>query len=344
MPIFAKLIINFFILSLFINLIFFISAKADTLDNVKNRGYIKCGVADNFVGFSSMNDEGNWSGFDVDFCKAVAISIFGKSDKRVEFVPLTTLSRFPSLAFGDVDLLVRNTTWSFSRDVNLEFDFLGINFYDGQAFMARKDLEINSILDLQGSTICLVAGSSSEANTTKYFQDNKIIYESILLESTDESRKYYLDGKCDALTSDLTVLASSKALIPDPNSHIILDEVISKEPLGPLIRHGDNQWGDLIRWVLYVLIIADEKGISSKNVDDFLEYGDKESQRMLGVVGNYSDMLELDNDWAYNIIKELGNYGEIFDKNLGEKTLLQLKRGLNKPWNSGGLLYAPPFR
>ena len=326
---------------IFIN---FSQIKANTLDEVKNRGYLNCGVAENFIGFASPNDSGEWIGFDVDLCRAVAVAIFGDS-KKVKFIPTSSRSRFPVLALKEIDLLARNTTWSYSRDTNLEFEFVGINFYDGQAFLVPKSLNINNIYELNGASICVVSGTSNEINIENYFNKNSIEYKPIPLETFQECQQYYIDGKCDAYTGDLSVLAVSRVEIPDPYNHVILPEIISKEPLGPVVRHGDNHWGDIIRWVLNVLIIAEEKNLNSQNVDEYLNIGDSETLRMLGEVGNYGDMLELDNKWAYNIIKQIGNYSTIYEKNIGINSVLGIKkRGLNNLWSNGGLLYAPPYR
>lgn len=326
---------------IFIN---FSQIKANTLDEVKNRGYLNCGVAENFIGFASPNDSGEWMGFDVDLCRAVAVAIFGDS-KKVKFIPTSSRSRFPILALKEIDLLARNTTWSYSRDTNLEFEFVGINFYDGQAFLVPKSLDINNIYELNGASICVVSGTSNEINIENYFNKNSIEYKPIPLETFQECQQYYIDGKCDAYTGDLSVLAVSRVEIPDSYNHVILPEIISKEPLGPVVRHGDNHWGDIIRWVLNVLIIAEEKNLNSQNVDEYLNIGDSETLRMLGEVGNYGDMLELDNKWAYNIIKQIGNYSTIYEKNIGINSVLGIKkRGLNNLWSNGGLLYAPPYR
>ena len=317
---------------------------AKTLDEVKNRGYLKCGVSDeDFIGFSSINDLGKWKGFDIDLCKSIAIAIFGDSDK-VEFLPMTSRSRFPSLAFKEIDVLIRNTTWSFSRDVNLEFEFTGINFYDGQAFMVSKSFNINSILDLDDAKICIVSGTSYELNIKNFFNKNLMDYEPLILNNFDEAKENYINGNCDALTSDLSVLAVLRLKIPDSSNHMLLPEIISKEPLGPVVRQDDGNWIDIIRWVLNVLIIAEEKNLNQNNVKENLQSTDKEVLRILGVIGNYGNMLELEDDWAYNIIEELGNYGVIFEKNLGRSSALELERGLNKLWTKGGILYAPPFR
>ncbi len=328
-----------FFLTFFINMPLF----ASTLDEVKERGYLNCGVAEYFVGFATPNDSGEWIGFDVDLCRSISIAIFNDKNK-VKFIPTTSRSRFPSLALGEIDVLIRNTTWSYSRDVNLEFEFAGINFYDGQSFLVPKNLDIKNISDLDSSKICVLSGTSNQLNIKNYFNKNSLDYDLLVSETNEESLNNYINGNCDVYTSDLSVLAESRTKIPDSYNHVILNNIISKEPLGPVVRKGDDHWEDLIRWTLYVLIIAEEKNITSDNVDENLNSNDSEVLRLLGEVGNYGEMLELDNKWAYNIIKKIGNYSTIYEKNIGEKTLLGLDRGLNNLWTNGGMLYAPPYR
>ena len=326
--------------------IFFLTcffAKAGTLEDIKERGYLKCGISEDFNGFAYLNDLGQWNGFDIELCKTVSAAIFGVSNK-VEYITTTNRSRFPLLSFKEIDLLIRNTTWSFSRDTNLEFDFVGINFYDGQAFMVSKSLDINSALELDGSRICLVSGSSHESNIEYFFEINSMKHNSIKLETFDECQDNYINGNCDVFTGDLSVLAVSRSSLPNPKGHSILPEIISKEPLGPVVRHGDNHWGDVVRWSLNVLIIAEEKNLNSNNIDNKIISNDREILRLLGEIGNYGNMLELDDKWAYNIIKQIGNYSTIYEKHLGINSALMLERGLNNLWVNGGLLYAPPFR
>ncbi len=325
--------------------IYFLSfpINAGTLDKVKDRGYLNCGVAENFPGFASLDDEGNWRGFDIDFCKAISLAIFNDS-KKVNFVPTSSRSRFPLLALGEIDVLIRNTTWSYSRDVNLEFEFTGINFYDGQGFMIPTSFKISNISELDNSTICVVSGSSIELNIKYYFEKNNLEFKTVLADTFDESMNLYLNNNCDVLSGDLSVLSSSRIEIGDSNSHSILENLISKEPLGPLVRHNDSSWADLIRWTLNALVIAEEKSINADNIDEMLNSPDPEVLRLLGEIGNYGDMMELDNKWAYNVIKELGNYSSIYEKNIGANTIFGTKRGLNNLWTNGGLLYSPPFK
>ena len=328
---------------LFILYIFSSTLNANTLDNVKNRGFLICGVAENYLGFASPNDEGKWIGFDVDICRSVAAAIFGDSTK-VEFISTSYRSRFPVLASGEIDLLSRNTTWTFSRDSNLGFEFAGINFYDGQSFMVRESLGISSIKQLKGSTICLETGSPKEFNVINYFAKNNINFTIHPVEIDEDALENYLADRCDAYTNFITELAVLRTKIPMPSKHLILSEIISKEPLGPLVRHGDNEWADIIRWCLNALIIAEEFGINSDNVDELLNSDNHEILRLLGVEGNFGDMIELDYKWAYNIIKQVGNYGSIFDNNIGSNSPLGIQRGLNSLWQDGGILYSPPFR
>ena len=319
------------------------SLNAKTLDYVKDRGYLICGISENLVGFAAPNNKGEWVGFDVDICRAVATAVFGDS-KKVEFLTTTSKSRFPLLASGEIDLLARNTTWTFSRDTNLGFEYAGINFYDGQGFMVLKSLGIKKIKDLEGATICIESGSAKEFNLVNYFANNNISFTKLLVEIDEDALENYLAARCDAYTNLITELAILRTILPYSSKHIILPEIISKEPLGPLVRHGDNEWGDIVRWSLNTLIIAEELGITSDNVDNYLDSNNHEILRLLGIEGNFGDMIELDYNWAYNIIKQVGNYGTVFDRNIGPNTVLGLKRGLNSLWTEGGILYAPPFR
>ncbi len=330
------------IILIFIHFVSF-SVIAGTLDVVKNRGYLNCGVAENFPGFASPDDEGIWRGFDTDFCRAISLAIFNDSNK-VNFIPTSSRSRFPLLALGEIDVLIRNTTWSYSRDVNLEFEFTGINFYDGQGFMIPTSLKVNKISELDNSSICVVSGSSIELNIQHYFEQNNLKYKTVPADTFDESMKLYINNNCDVLSGDISVLSSSRLEIGDSNNHSLLEDIISKEPLGPLVRHNDSNWADVIRWTINALIIAEEKSITPHNIQEKLNSSDFEVLRLLGEVGNYGDMMELDNKWAYNIIKELGNYSTIYEKNIGTNTIFGTKRGLNNLWINGGLLYSPPFK
>ncbi len=320
------------------------SAFAGTLDDVKARGQLICGVTTGLAGFAAPDDKGEWQGFDVDVCRAVAAGVFG-DPKKVKFVPTTGQSRFPALQSGEVDMLARNTTWTFDRDVKLGFEFTGINFYDGQGFIVRKSLGIKSALELDGASVCVGTGSTTELNLGDFFTANNMSYTPVVYVTADEIRAGYLANRCDAYTTDRSGLAAQRSVFPNPDDHVVLPEVISKEPLGPLVRHGDHQWGDVVRWSLNVMIIAEEKGLTSANVDEKkASTNDPEVKRLLGVEGEYGARLGLSNEWAYNIIKTVGNYAETYERNIGPSTQIALERGVNALWTNGGILYAPPFR
>lgn len=320
------------------------AAQAGTLDDVKKRGELICGVATGLAGFAAPNDKGEWSGFDVDMCRAVAAAIFQDATK-VKFVPTTAKSRFPALQSGEVDMLARNTTWTYDRDVKLGFEFAGVNFYDGQGFMVRKDLGVKSARQLDGASVCVQTGSTTELNLGDYFRTHNMKYTPVMFEKPDEARVAYEQGRCDAYTTDRSGLAAQRSELAKPEDTIVLPDVISKEPLGPLVRHGDHQWGDVVRWVLNVMIIAEEKGLTSKNVDEMKASSkDLEVQRMFGMEGDYGERLGLVNDWPYHVIKLVGNYGESYERNIGPETPIGLERGVNDLWNKGGILYAPPYR
>jgi general L-amino acid transport system substrate-binding protein len=319
------------------------NAAASTLDDVKAKGYLDCGISTGVLGFGAPDDKGEWVGFDVDVCRAVAVAIFGDKTK-VKFTPTTGKSRFTALASGEIDVLARNTTWTFSRDVQLGFDFVGVNYYDGQGFMVPKKLGVTSAKELNGASVCIQTGTTTELNLADYFKANGMKFEPIAIETNAEARPAYEQGRCDVYTTDASGLASTRAQMADPKAHILLPEIISKEPLGPLVRHGDNQWGDVVRWTLNAMIIAEELGVTSANVDEMKNSENPEIQRLLGVSGEYGEMMGLSKDWAYNIIKSVGNYGESFDRNIGPDTPIGLERGLNQLWSKGGILYAPPFR
>ena len=323
--------------------VFALSANAGTLDDVKNRGFLKCGVTTGLAGFAAPDDSGNWTGLDVDMCRAVAAAIFGDSSK-VEFTTTTGKSRFPTLASGEIDVLARNTTWTLSRDVNLGFEFVGVNFYDGQGFMVPSSLGVSSATELDGATVCIQTGTTTELNLADFFRANNISYEALPIETNDEGKENLFAGRCDVYTTDASGLSSTRAQASNPAKWIVLPEIISKEPLGPLVRHGDHQWGDVVRWSLNTMIIAEEFNITTANVDSNKGSNIPEVLRILGVEGGYGEMLELSNDFAYNIIKQVGNYAESYERNVGPNTPLAIERGLNNLWNNGGILYVPPFR
>ena len=319
-------------------------ASAGTLEDVQAKGSLQCGVSTGVVGFASADANGNWSGFDVAVCRAVAAAIFG-DPQAVKFTPTTGKTRFTTLASGEVDMLARNTTWTMSRDADLKFTFIGVNYYDGQGFMVPKDLGVSSAKDLDGATICIQTGTTTELNLADFFRSNSISYEPVPIETNAEAQAQYLAGACDVYTTDASGLAATRAAFEDPNAHTLLPEIISKEPLGPLVRHGDNQWGDLVRWTLNALITAEELGVTSANLAEMSKgTNNPEINRLLGTEGDLGAMLGLGKTWAHDAIAAGGNYGEIFETNIGESTPVGLARGLNAQWTNGGLIYSPPFR
>ncbi len=320
------------------------AASAQTLSEVEGRDSLNCGVTTGLVGFAAPNAQGEWEGFDVALCQAVAAAVLGDKSK-VTYIPTTGKTRFTALASGEVDMLARNTTWTFSRDADLKFEFTGINYYDGQGFMVPKALGVASAKELSGATVCIQTGTTTELNLADYFRENNMEYEPVPIETNAEAQQQYLAGACDVYTTDASGLAATRATFPNPADHVLLPEIISKEPLGPLVRHGDNEWGDVVRWTLNALVAAEEYGVSSANIDE-LAAGteDPEVNRLLGNEGELGAMIGLPNEWAVNAITANGNYGEIFEKNIGENTPIGLARGLNAQWTEGGLLYAPPFR
>ncbi|MEL6839110.1 MAG: amino acid ABC transporter substrate-binding protein [Pseudomonadota bacterium] len=319
--------------------------SAATLDDIKARGSLNCGVTTGLVGFASPDANGVWTGFDVGVCRAVAAAVFG-DPTAVEFVPTTGKTRFTALASGEIDMLARNTTWTFSRDVDLKFEFTGINYYDGQGFMVPRELGVTSAKDLDGATVCIQTGTTTELNLADFFRSNNIAYEPVPIETNAEAQQQYLAGACDVYTTDASGLAATRASFENPADHVLLPEIVSKEPLGPLVRHGDNDWGDIVRWTLNALITAEELGVTSANVADLAAAptDNPEVNRLLGTEGELGAMLGLEPNWAANAIAAGGNYGELFEKNIGENTPIGLARGLNAQWTEGGLIYSPPFR
>jgi general L-amino acid transport system substrate-binding protein len=321
------------------------AATADTLDTVRERGHLKCGINTGLVGFAAPDDKGVWRGFDVDFCRAVAAALFGDAGK-VKYTNLTGKTRFTALRSREVDLLSRNTTWTFSRDVDLQLSFAGVNYYDGQGFMIPKSLGVKSALDLNGASVCIQTGTTTELNLADYFRTHKMTYKAVPIETASEALTNYLAGRCDVYTTDASGLAAIRAATDKPDAHMVLPEIISKEPLGPVVRQGDDQWADIVRWTLNALIAAEEFGVTSANVKKMATTSNApEIRRLLGtdeLQGRAA--LGLAPDWAVSVIAQVGNFGEIFERNLGKKTPLGLARGLNAQWKDGGLLYAPPFR
>jgi len=320
------------------------AAEAATLDDVKAAGELKCGINTGLPGFAFTDDKGNWTGFDVAYCRALAAAVLGDPDK-VKWVNLTGKNRFPALASGEIDVLSRNTTWTFSRDVDLGFTFLGVNYYDGQGFIGRVALGVKSAKELDGASVCIQTGTTTELNLADFFRTNKISYEPVPIETNEEARKAYEAERCDVYTTDASGLAATRSTFPDASAHMVFPEIISKEPLGPLVRQGDDQWADIGRWVLNTLINAEELGVTQANVEELAKGTDNpEINRMLGSEGSLAEMLGLEKAWAVNAIKAEGNYAEVFERYLGKDTPLGIARGLNALWKDGGILYAPPMR
>ena len=319
------------------------AASAQTLNDVQDRGTLNCGVTTGLVGFAAPDANGEWDGFDVAVCRAVAAAVL-EDPTAVEFVPTTGKTRFTALSSGEIDMLARNTTWTFTRDNDLNFEFVGINYYDGQGFMVPKALGVSSATELAGATVCIQTGTTTELNLADYFRRNNMEYTPVPIETNAEAQQQYLAGACDVYTTDASGLAATRAAFENPGDHVVLPEIISKEPLGPLVRHGDNEWGDIVRWTLNALIAAEEYGITSTNLDEMAQNGGPEVKRILGTEGNLGEMIGLDAEWARRAIGAGGNYGELFARHIGESTPIGLSRGLNAQWTDGGLLYAPPFR
>ncbi len=319
------------------------AVSAATLDDVKGKGSVQCGVSQGLPGFSNPDQDGNWSGLDVDFCRAVAAAIFGDA-KAVKFTPLSAKERFTALQSGDVDLLSRNTTWTMSRDTALGLNFSVVNYYDGQGFMVRKDMGINSALQLSGASICTNTGTTTELNVADYFRANNMEYELVAFEKADEVVAAYDAGRCDVYTTDQSGLYAQRLKLTDPGAHVVLPEIISKEPLGPVVRQGDDQWLNIIKWTHFAMLNAEELGVTQANVDEMKNSNNPSVKRLLGTEGEFGGAIGLSNDWAYNVIKALGNYGESFDRNVGPDTQLGIARGVNAQWNKGGLQYGPPIR
>jgi general L-amino acid transport system substrate-binding protein len=323
------------------------AAQAATLDDVKARGVLKCAVNTGLAGFAAPNDQGQFSGFDVDYCRAVSAAIFGDPDK-VEYTPTTAKDRFEVLANGTVDMLARNTTWTLSRDTTLGLNFTGINYYDGQGFMinAKKIPGVNSALQLSGAAVCVQTGTTTELNLADYFKANNLEYKPVVFEKLEEVNAAYDSGRCDVYTTDQSGLYSIRLALTAPDDHVVLPEIISKEPLGPAVRQGDDQWMDVVKWVGNALVIAEELGITQANVDEMAASENPEIRRVLGGEANakFGADLGLEEDWVVKIIKGVGNYGEIFERNIGQDSPLKIARGLNGLWSKGGLQYAPPIR
>lgn len=319
------------------------SLAAQTLKSVKERGVLSCGVSQGLPGFSAPDDKGNWTGFDVDLCRAIAAAIFDDPGK-VKFVPLSAKDRFTALQSGEIDVLSRNSTWTLQRDTALGLNYAGINYYDGQGFMVRKALKIDSALELNGASVCVQTGTTNEQNVADYFKANNMKYEVIAFGTADETIKAYEARRCDVFTSDISQLYAERLKLVAPAEHVVLPEVISKEPLGPVVRHGDDQWFDAVKWVLFAMLNAEELGVTQKTVVSMANSSMPELRRLLGADGNFGEQLGLTKDWVVRIIRHVGNYGESFERNVGANSKLGISRGLNKLWNQGGIHYAPPIR
>ncbi len=317
------------------------AGASPTFDAVRQRGYVQCGTNTGLAGFAQPNAQGVWQGLDVDVCRAVAAAMFGDATK-VRYTPLTAQQRFTALQSGEVDVLSRNTTWSFQRDVQLGLDFVAVNFYDGQGFMVPRRLNVRSARELNGATVCVQPGTTTELNLADYFRANRMQFTPVVIERLEEVTAAYLSGRCDVYTTDVSGLAATRASqVPNPNDHVILPEVISKEPLGPSVRHGDQRWADLVRWSFYAMLEAEELGLTSQNIDQNLNSQNPSIQRFVGASGDFGRMLGVDNRWAYNIIKQVGNYGESYQRNIAP---LGIERSVNRLWRDGGLMYSPPLR
>src|ERR1700757_2920241 len=318
------------------------AASAQTLKTVKDRGMLSCGVSQGLPGFSTPDDKGNWTGLDVDICRAIAAAVFDDSSK-IKFVPLSAKDRFTALQSGEIDVLSRNTTWTLSRDTSLGANFTGVTYYDGQGFLVKKSLKVNSALELNSASVCVQTGTTTEQNLADYFKSNNMKYEVIAFGSADETIKAYESGRCDVFTSDVSQLYAQRLKLSNPADHAVLPEVISKEPLGPMVRHGDDQWFDLVKWTLFAMVDAEELGITQKNVDDMAKSDKPELKRVFGTDGNLGEQLGVTKDWVIRIVKAVGNYGEAFDRNVGGGSKLGIARGLNQLWTKGGIQYAPPI-
>jgi general L-amino acid transport system substrate-binding protein len=320
------------------------AAQASTLSDVKGKGFIQCGVSQGVPGFSNPDQAGNWTGIDVDVCRAVAAAVFGDASK-VKYTPLSAKERFTALQSGEIDILSRNTTWTLVRDTALGLNFAGVNYYDGQGFMVRKDLGVKSAKELAGAAVCVNIGTTTELNMADFFRANNMDYKPVVFEKADEVVAAYDSGRCDVYTTDRSALAAQRLKLKNKDAHMVLPETISKEPLGPVVRHGDDQWLDIVKWSLYLMVEAEENGVNQANVDDLkANTKDPIQRRILGVEGDLGKNLGVGNDWGYQIIKQVGNYGDVYDKHVGPSTAVGLARGVNALWKDGGLQYAMPVR
>lgn len=319
------------------------TAQADTFEDTVSRGAVQCGVSDGLPGFSAPDDDGNWQGLDVDVCRAVAAAVLGDAE-AVNYISLNAVERFTALQSGEVDILSRNTTWTTTRDTTLGLNFTGVNFYDGQGFMVSRDLGISSADELDGASICIQSGTTTELNLADYFRANDMEFDPIVFDTSEQTVGGYQAGRCDVLTSDTSQLAALRIQLDDPEASVILTDVISKEPLGPVVRQGDDLWFNIVKWSLFAMINAEEYGVTSENAEEMLDSENPDVARLLGQDGNYGEGMGLEADWAYNIISQVGNYAESFERNVGMDSPLEIERGVNALWNDGGFQYAPPIR
>jgi general L-amino acid transport system substrate-binding protein len=319
------------------------SVQAATLDDVISRGHVQCGVTSGLPGFSQPDENGDWTGIDVDTCRAVAAAVFGSADKA-QFTPLTAKERFTALQSGEIDVLSRNTTWTLTRDASLGLNFTGVNYYDGQGFLVSKSLGVDDAEQLDGATICIQAGTTTELNLADYFRTKGMTFNPLVFDTSEQTVSGFAAGRCDVLTSDRSQLAALRSKLEDPSSAITLPNIISKEPLGPVVRQGDDQWFNIVKWALFVQINAEELGVTQANVAEMKSSTNPEIQRLLGTTGDMGEKLGVPADFGFRIIQTVGNYGEMYDRNVGPDTPLGLDRGLNALWNNGGIMYAPPVR
>jgi general L-amino acid transport system substrate-binding protein len=321
----------------------FAAVKPTTIDSIKQNKVLKCGVSAGLAGFSAPNSKGKWQGLDVDICRAISAAIFGDPEK-VQYTALSAQQRFVALQSGEIDVLSRNSTFTLTRDTSLGLNFAPVVYYDGQGFMVRKKDGVKKISDLNGASICIQQGTTTELNLADYFRTNNLKFKPVVFENNDEVHQSFVKGRCDAVTTDISGLAAQKSKLKNPNDYLILTEIISKEPLAPVVRHGDDSWYDVVKYAIYALLTAEELGITSKNIDSFLNTKNPKVKRFLGITKGNGKALGLDEKWAYNIVKKVGNYHEIFEKNVGKQSTLNLERGANALWKNGGLHYAPPFK
>jgi len=318
-------------------------AAESTLAKVKSKGFLQCGVSTGLPGFSNPNSKGEWEGIDVEYCQALAAAVLGDKTK-VKYVPLTAKERFTALQSGEIDVLSRNTTWTLHRDTALGLNFVGVNYYDGQGFMVKKDLGLTSAKELDGASVCVQSGTTTELNLADYFRNQGMSYKPVVFDTAAQTSKGFDSGRCDVLTTDQSGLYALRLNLKDPASAVVLPEIISKEPLGPVVRQGDDGWFNIAKWTLNTMINAEEYGVTSKNADAMLKSKDPNIKRILGVDGPKGKGLGLSDDWGYQVVKQVGNYGESFERTVGTGSPLQISRGVNSLWNAGGFMYAPPIR